>query len=53
MQHTSRVLASLYEALTIRSQLNCTDKGKDFLTLWFLYILAAMNTLLVSIHTGF
>jgi len=45
--HLPRVLTSLYEALTIRSQLNCTDKGKDFLPLWFLYILAAMNTLLV------
>ena len=41
------MLASLYEAMTIRSQLNCTKKKKDFITLWFLYIIAATNTLLV------
>jgi len=45
--HLPRVLASLYEALTIKTQLNCAKKDKDFLPLWFLYILAALNTLLV------
>lgn len=45
--HLPRVLASLYEALTIKTQLNCAKKHKDFLPLWFLYILAALNTLLV------
>ena len=42
-----RALASLYEALTIKTQLNCAKKDKDFVPLWFLYILAALNTLLV------
>jgi len=45
--HLPRVLTSLYEALTIHKQLNCSSQQKDFLPLWFLYCIAAMNALLV------
>ena len=43
----TRVLTSLYEALTIHKQLHCSAQQKDFLPLWFLYCIAAMNALLV------
>merc|ERR1719481_1598462 len=45
--HTPRILTSLYEALTIQSQQVCSEKGKEFLSLWFLYTMAAMSTCLV------
>merc|ERR1712002_612746 len=45
--HLPRVLTSLYEAVTIHQQLHCSGQEKDFLPLWFLYCIAAMNTLLV------
>ena len=43
-----RILTSVYEALTIHHQLKCTENKKDFLPLWFLYCIAAMNTMLVN-----
>ena len=43
-----RVLTSLYEAVTIHKQLHCSAQQKDFLPLWFLYCIAAMNALLVN-----
>ena len=42
-----RLLTSLFEALTIHQQLHCSEQQKDFLPLWFLYCIAAMNALLV------
>merc|ERR1719264_675475 len=41
--HTPRLLTSVYEAITIHYQLKCTTENKDFLPLWFLYAIAAMN----------
>ena len=43
-----RLLTSVYEAVTIHRQLQCAEEEKDFLPLWFLYCIAAMNSLLVS-----
>jgi len=45
--HLPRLLTSVYEALTIHRQLECSAINKDFLPLWFLYCIAAMNALLV------
>ena len=42
-----RLLTSVYEAITIHYQLKCTAENKDFLPLWFLYAIAAMNAMLV------
>ena len=44
-----RILLSVYEALTYHRQQTCTERKKDFLQLWFLYLIAAMNALLVGI----
>ena len=46
-QSIIRLLTSVYEALTINQQLECEEKGKDYLPLWFLYSISTMNTLLV------
>ena len=43
-----RILTSVYEAITIHRQLECGKKDMDYLPLWFLYCIAAMNSLLVS-----
>lgn len=49
LHHLSvRLLTSVYEAVTIHKQLECHEAGKDYLPLWFLYCIAAMNALLVS-----
>ena len=37
----------MYEAVTIHKQLKCHEEKKDYLPLWFLYCIAAMNALLV------
>ena len=42
-----RLLTSVYEAVTIHKQLKCHEEKKDYLPLWFLYCIAAMNALLV------
>ena len=47
-ENFSRLLTSVYEAFTIHDQLECSANGKDFLPLWFLYSIAAMNALLVK-----
>ena len=43
-----RLLTSVYEAVTIHRQLKCEEEEKEYLPLWFLYCIAAMNSLLVS-----
>merc|ERR1712198_98764 len=45
--HLPRLLTSVYEAFTMHHQWECNARDRDFLPLWFLYCIAAMNTLLV------
>ena len=48
--HVSRVLTSVYEAATHNAQEKCKTKNLDFLPLWFLYSIVAMNGLLVGLY---
>eukprot|EP00090_Calanus_glacialis_P026330 TRINITY_DN41374_c0_g1_i1.p1 TRINITY_DN41374_c0_g1~~TRINITY_DN41374_c0_g1_i1.p1 ORF type:complete len:138 (+),score=39.22 TRINITY_DN41374_c0_g1_i1:45-458(+) len=45
--HFPRLLTSVYEAATFHKQERCTDKKLDYLPLWFLYTIVAMNVMLV------
>ena len=42
-----RLLTSVYEAATFNKQTLCTSKNLDYLPLWFLYSIVAMNVMLV------
>lgn len=45
--HFPRLLTSVYEAATFHKQERCTEKNLDYLPLWFLYSIVAMNVMLV------
>jgi len=62
--HTPRIIISFYEAVTIQSLVRCTEKGKGFFLIWYLYVQAALQLLQVlnssqnfpiywSVGTGF
>jgi len=45
--HTPRVIISVYEAITIQHLMSCTDKGKGYYHIWYLYVQAALQLLQV------
>ena len=47
--HTPRIIISFYEAVTIQSLVRCTEKGKGFFLIWYLYVQAALQLLQVEI----
>merc|ERR1711963_466977 len=46
--HTPRLITSIYEAANIHSILHCRDKSKDKTPLWFMYITATVQFLMVA-----
>jgi len=46
--HTPRLITSIYEAANIHSILHCRDKKKDKTPLWFMYITATVQFLMVA-----
>ena len=44
-----RLVTSIYEAANIHSILDCRTKGQDKTPLWFMYVTAAVQLLMVSV----
>eukprot|EP00092_Neocalanus_flemingeri_P014437 GFUD01015576.1.p1 GENE.GFUD01015576.1~~GFUD01015576.1.p1 ORF type:complete len:498 (+),score=105.88 GFUD01015576.1:152-1645(+) len=45
--HLPRLVTSIYEAANIHSILDCREKGQDKTPLWFMYVTAAVQLLMV------
>ena len=45
--HTPRIMAGIFEAVTINAVLNCQEKGRGYLEIWYLYLLTIVNLLQV------
>ena len=50
LQHLNilRLVTSVYEAANIHSILHCREKGKDKTPLWFMYVTATVQFLMVT-----
>merc|ERR1711953_1246852 len=46
--HTPRLVTSIYEAANIHSILHCRDRKKDKTPLWFMYVTATVQFLMVA-----
>ena len=46
--HIPRLITSVYEAANIHSILHCRELGKDKTPLWFMYVTATVQLLMVS-----
>jgi len=45
--HLPRILISVIESATIKDVVNCAERGRGFLTIWYLYVQAALQLLQV------
>ena len=45
--HTPRIIISVYEAVTIQNLVQCTDKGKAYYLIWYLYVQLLLQLLQV------
>ena len=46
--HIPRLITSVYEVANIHSILHCREQGKDKTPLWFMYVTANVQLLMVS-----
>ena len=43
-----RLVTSIYEAVNIHTILDCREKGMDITPLWFMYVTASIQLLMVT-----